>query len=59
MDTRQIVLGLMYLVLGLVFILTRSRILARSRLLSLLWLFMGVVLTANGGLKIVQALGDG
>jgi hypothetical protein len=59
MDTAQVLLGVVYVVLGLAFLLTRSRVLARSRMLSLVWLFIGVLLTANGALRIVQALGTG
>ena len=48
-------LGLLYLLLGIAFLVTRSRYLGRSRPLALAWLFLGVLLTANGVLKIVQA----
>ncbi len=59
MDATQAVLGLVYVILGLAFIVTRSRVLVRSRALSLVWLFIGVLLTANGTLRVVQALGSG
>ena len=57
MDTPRILLGVLYVVLGLSFLATRSRVLARSRMFALVWLFIGVLLTANGALRIVQALG--
>ena len=57
MDESQVPLGLLYVVLGLTFMLTRSRVLARSRMFALVWLFIGVLLTANGALRIVQGLG--
>lgn len=55
MDTSLALLGLLYVALGLIFIVTRSRFVGRSRLMALAWLFLGVLLTANGALKIVQA----
>lgn len=48
-------LGLLYLLLGIAFLVTRSRFLGRSRALALAWLFIGVLLTSNGALRIVQA----
>ncbi len=48
-------LGLLYLLLGIAFLATRSRFLGRSRGLALAWLFIGVLLTANGVLRMVQA----
>ncbi len=59
MDAPQALLGLVYLTLGLAFLLTRSRMLARGRILALTWLFIGVLLTANGALRIVQAFESG
>ncbi len=59
MDTPQVLLGLLYVILGLAFVFTRNRVLARSRVLALVWLFIGVLLTANGALRVVQALGAG
>ncbi len=56
MDSPQLVLGLLYLVLGVAFLATRSRMLERNRVLSLVWLGLGVLLTANGALRIFQAL---
>lgn len=48
-------LGLLYLLLGIAFLATRGRVLARGRALALAWLFIGVLLTANGVLRMVQA----
>ncbi len=59
MDDSQVLLGLVYVILGLAFVLTRNRVLVRSRVLALVWLFIGVLLTANGALRVVQALGSG
>ncbi len=58
MDAPRVLLGVLYVALGLGFLLTRRRVLARSRMFSLVWLFIGVLLTANGMLRIVQALGS-
>ena len=58
MDSPQFLLGSLYLVLGIAFLATRSRVLERSRMLALVWLGLGVLLTANGVLRIVQALSD-
>jgi hypothetical protein len=55
MDSSGVLLGVLYVILGLAFMFTRSRFVGRSRGLALVWLFMGVLLTANGALKIVQA----
>lgn len=55
MDTSLALLGLLYVILGLIFIFSRSRFIGRSRLMALVWLFLGVLLTANGALKLVQA----
>jgi hypothetical protein len=52
----QILLGTLYLVLGIAFLATRSRMVERGRVLALVWLGLGVLLTANGALRIVQAL---
>ena len=52
----QALLGIVYVVLGIAFLLTRSRVATRGRALALAWLFVGVLLTANGSLKIVQSL---
>ena len=57
MDTSHILLGIVYVALGLVFMTTYGRMRSRSRALSLLWLFMGVLLSANGVLKVIQAAG--
>ena len=57
MDESEVLLGVVYVVLGLAFMVTRSRMLARSRMFALVWLFIGVLLTANGTLRIVQGLG--
>ena len=51
-----VLLGVIYVALGIVFLLTRSRVATRGRALALAWLFVGVLLTANGSLKIVQSL---
>ena len=59
MDASQVLLGLVYVILGLAFLLTRTRVLARGRLLALVWLFIGVLLTANGAVRVIQALGSG
>ncbi len=58
MDTPRVLLGVLYVALGLAFLATRSRVLARNRMFALVWLFIGVLLTANGVLRIVQALGS-
>ncbi len=58
MDTAGVLLGVLYVALGLTFLVTRSRVLARNRMFALVWLFIGVLLTANGVLRIVQALGS-
>ena len=55
MDTNQVLLGVVYVALGLAFMSTYGRVRSRSRGLSLLWLFMGVLLSANGVLKVAQA----
>jgi hypothetical protein len=55
MDTAQMLLGLLYLLLGIAFLATRSRFSGRSRALALAWLFLGVMLTSNGVLRMVQA----
>lgn len=52
----QVLLGALYVALGLAFVFTRSRAAQRSRTLALVWLFLGVLLTANGTLKLVQSL---
>jgi hypothetical protein len=56
MDASRVLLGLVYLLLGISFLVTRSRIAARGRGFALIWLFIGVLLTANGALRVVQAL---
>ncbi len=56
MESSEFLLGLLYLALGIAFLATRSRVLARSRLLALVWLGLGVLLTANGALRILQGL---
>ena len=56
MDAPQVLLGLLYAALGISFLVTRGRVAARGRGFALLWLFIGVLLTANGVLRIVQAL---
>ena len=55
MDTAQMLLGLLFLLLGTAFLATRSRFVGRSRAIALAWLFLGVLLTANGVLRMVQA----
>ena len=55
-DSSQVLLGVLYVVLGLAFLGTRGRVAARGRMLALVWLFLGVLLTANGALRIVQSL---
>ena len=52
----QILLGTLYVVLGIAFLATYGRTRARNRMLGLVWLGLGVLLTANGVLRIVQAL---
>lgn len=52
----QALLGVIYVVLGIAFLITRSRVATRGRPVALAWLFIGVLLTANGSLKIVQSL---
>lgn len=52
----QVLLGVLYVVLGVAFLLTRRRVAARGRIFALVWLFAGVLLTANGMLRIVQSL---
>jgi len=54
MDTSAVLLGVVYVALGLTFLSTYGRMRSRSRALSLLWLFMGVLLTANGVLRVIQ-----
>ena len=54
-----VLLGVLYVVLGVAFLASYGRVRARSRVLSLAWLFIGVLLTANGVLRIVQALDGG
>ena len=54
MDTPRVLLGVLYVALGLAFLATRSRVRARNRMFALVWLFIGVLLTANGALRIVQ-----
>ena len=52
----QILLGTLYVVLGIAFLASYNRTRERSRMLSLVWLGLGVLLTANGALRIFQAL---
>lgn len=52
----QVLLGVLYVVLGVAFLLTRSRVAIRGRIVALVWLFAGVLLTANGAMRIVQSL---
>ncbi len=56
MVDSQVLLGVLYLVLGIAFLSTRGRLAARGRTFALVWLFIGVLLTANGALRIVQSL---
>ena len=56
MVDAQILLGLLYVLLGIAFLVTRGRVAARGRPVALVWLFLGVLLTANGMLRIVQSL---
>ena len=56
MVDSQVLLGVLYVVLGIAFLLTRSRVARRGRFFALLWLFIGVALTANGVLRLVQSL---
>ncbi len=56
MVDARILLGVLYVVLGIAFLLTRGRVAARGRPIALAWLFLGVLLTANGMLRIVQSL---
>jgi hypothetical protein len=57
METSKVLLGLLYVLLGLAFLFSRGRFAGRNRGLALIWLFMGVLLTANGALKVLQGLG--
>lgn len=59
MDSTQILLGLLYLILGIAFLATRGRMLQRSRGLALAWLGLGILLSANGALRIFQAVAGG
>ena len=52
----QVLLGVLYVALGIAFLSTRGRVATRGRVLALAWLFVGVLLTANGSLRIVQSL---
>lgn len=52
----QVLLGVLFVALGIAFLLTRSRVATRGRAIALAWLFLGILLTANGSLKIVQSL---
>lgn len=52
----ELLIGVIYVVLGIAFLLTHSRVATRGRAMALAWLFVGVLLTANGALKIVQSL---
>ncbi|CAA9487141.1 MAG: hypothetical protein AVDCRST_MAG38-2409 [uncultured Solirubrobacteraceae bacterium] len=56
MVDARILLGVLYVVLGIAFLLTRGRVAARGRPVALVWLFLGVLLTANGTLRILQSL---
>ena len=49
-------IGVLFVVLGIAFLATRSRVATRGRAMALAWLFLGVLLTANGALKMVQSL---
>ena len=56
MVDAQVLLGVLYVVLGIAFLLTRSRAAGRGRVFALVWLFIGVALTSNGVLRLVQSL---
>ena len=56
MVDSEVLLGVLYLILGIAFLSTRARVAARGRVFGLVWLFIGVLLTANGALRIVQSL---